>query len=195
MSISRFAALVISGLLLSAPVFAGGAAVGAPLPDLAIDDRGEIILQGDDISYQAWRYPQQPGKVNIVQYLAATKSAGDMNKPFRDRLDTDLPKGEFSTTTILNMDDAIWGTGAFVMGELKSNKREFPAAVIVVDENGVGLQQWQLQNDSSALMVVDPQGIVRYFKQGKMSATEIDSTLQLILAQIKQSSTPSLPRS
>jgi len=53
MSISRFAALVISGLLLSAPVFAGGAAVGAPLPDLAIDDRGEIILQGDDIRYQA----------------------------------------------------------------------------------------------------------------------------------------------
>lgn len=188
MKLGKLIAVASFALLASSPVFASGAAVGAPLPDLIIDDRGEITLQGDDISYQPWRYPQQPGMVNIVQYMAATQSAGDMNKPFRDRFDTDLPEGKFTTTTILNMDEAMWGTGGIVMGQLKSNKREFPAAVIVVDEEGLGLKQWQLQEDSSAVMVVDSMGTVRYFKQGKMSATEIDSTLQLILAQIDQSS-------
>lgn len=184
MKLGKLVAVASFALMASSPAFANGAAVGAPLPDLTIDDRGEIILHGDDISYQPWRYPQQPGMVNIVQYMAATQSAGDMNKPFRDRFDTDLPEGKFTTTTILNMDEAMWGTGGIVMGQLKSNKREFPTAVIVVDEEGVGLKHWQLQEDSSAVMVVDSQGTVRYFKQGKMSATEIENTLQLILAQI-----------
>ena len=176
--------------LLGAMFFAGASAasveVGGRLPDLSIDDKGELILHGDEVDYRAWSYPQQPGKVHIVQYMAATKSAGDMNKAFRDRFDTDLPKNSFRTTTILNLDDALWGTGGFVIGELKSNKREFPEAVMVVDEEGAGVKQWQLQNDTAAVVVLDPQGTVRYVKQGKMSAAEIESTLELILAVINQ---------
>jgi len=156
------------------------------LPDLSIDDKGELILQGDEVDYRSWSYPQQPGKVHIVQYMAATKSAGDMNKAFRDRFDTDLPENSFHTTTILNLDDAMWGTGGFVIGELTSNKRKFPKAVMVVDEEGAGIKQWQLQNDSAAVVILDPQGTVRYIKQGKMSAAEIESTLELILAVINQ---------
>lgn len=191
-SITRqFLALTIASLLAGqALASTPGVTVGGRLPDLNIEDRGELVLQDDEISYQPWNYPQQPGKVHIVQYMAATKSAGDMNKPFRDRLDTDLPDDSFSTSTILNMDDATWGTGAFVMSELKSNKRQYPRAVIVVDEEGEGIRQWQLQNDSSAVLVVDQQGTVRYFKQGKMTDAEIDSALQLIREYIGQPSTP-----
>jgi uncharacterized protein len=176
--------------LLGAIFYAGASAasveVGGRLPDLSIDDKGELILSGDDVDYRSWSYPQQPGKVHIVQYMAATKSAGDMNKAFRDRFDTDLPKNSFRTTTILNLDDALWGTGGFVIGELKSNKRKFPEAVMVVDEEGAGVKQWQLQNDTAAVVILDSQGTVRYVKQGKMSAAEIESTLELILAVINQ---------
>ncbi len=173
-------------LLVAAPVLAGGIEVGARLPDLVIDDRGEMVLAGDDLDFLPWHYPQEPGVVHIVQYMAATSAAGDMNKPFRDRLSTDLPQGGFRTTTILNMDDAIWGTGGFVMSELKSNKRQFPDAVLVVDEDGVGIGRWQLERDNSAVMVVDPQGTVLYFRQGAMSPAEVDSTLKLILEQIQR---------
>lgn len=184
-SISKWAIRLLA-LLLAAPVFASGIEVGARLPDLAIDDRGELVLAGDDLDFQPWHYPQQPGKVHIVQYMAATSAAGDMNKPFRDRLSTDLPQGMFRTTTILNMDDAIWGTGGFVMSELKSNKRRFPDAVIVVDEDGVGIGRWQLKRDNSAVMVVDAQGTVLYFHQGAMSPAEVDATLKLILERLQR---------
>jgi uncharacterized protein len=165
---------------------AASVAVGERLPDLSIDEKGELIMQGDDVDYRPWSYPQQPGKVHIVQYMAATKSAGDMNKAFRDRFDTDLPKNTFRTTTILNLDDAIWGTGGFVVSQLKSNKLKYPQAVMVLDKDGAGITRWQLQNDSSAVVVVDQQGIIRYIKQGKMSGEEIESTLQLILGYIGQ---------
>lgn len=167
-------------LVHTTPATAAGIVVGSPLPDLAIAERGELLLQDGEVVYRPWYYPQLPDKVHIVQYMAATKSAGDLNKPFRDRLDTDLGENSFQTTTILNMDDAIWGTGGFVLGELKSSKRKYPRAVLVVDDNGAGIEGWQLQNDSSAVMIVDRQGIVRYFKEGRMSAAETDSTLELI---------------
>ena len=159
--------------------------VGARLPDLSIDDRGELLVQDDEVSYRPWAYPQQTGTVHIVQYMAATKKAGDLHKPFRDRLDTDLPADSFRTTTILNMDQAIWGTGGFVISELKSNKKQYPKAVMVVDEEGQGAKHWALDDDSAALIIVDHEGTVRYVKQGEMSAAEVDATLALILDQVQ----------
>jgi len=175
---------------LAAPLAtAGTTGPGDRLPDLTITDRGELVLQGDDVGYQPWSYPQQPGKVHVVQYMAATKAASDINEPFRERMKTDLVPGSFLSTTILNLDEAMWGTGGLVLGELKSNKQEFPKAVLVADEDGVGLAQWQLEKKSSALIVTDPQGVVLYFKQGSMSAEEIDSTLQLLREHIDRSGT------
>jgi YtfJ family uncharacterized protein len=107
--------------------------------------------------------------------------------PFTDKLKTDIPQGAFLSTTILNLDEAMWGTSALVVSELKSNKKEFPNAVLVADEDGVGLSKWQLESENSAVIVTDPQGVVRYFKQGAMSAAEIESTVALVLQYIGKS--------
>ena len=179
--------------LASLPASAGDYKAGDRLPNLSIAERGELTLSGDDVGYQPWNYPQQPGKVHVLQYLAATVSASKLNDPFVDRLKTDFPTGSLLSTTILNMDEAIWGTGGFVIGELKSNKKEFPKAVLVADEEGSGLQQWQLEEDSSAVIVTDTAGVVLFFKQGAMTPAEVESTLQLIKQQVAAgSSTASL---
>lgn len=151
------------------------------LADLSIADKGELVLSGNDVGYRPWSYPQQPGKVHVLQYLAATRAASKINEPFTDRMKTELPQGgEFLSTTILNLDEAMWGTSSFVLSELKSNKQEFPRAILVADSDGAGLKQWQLDRESSAIIVTDPQGVVRYFKQGAMSDSEIDNALALI---------------
>ena len=80
--------------------------------------------------------------------------------PFTDRMKTDLPQGAFLSTTILNLDEAMWGTSGLVVSELKSNKKEFPNAVLVADADGVGRKQWQLEEENSAVIVTDPQGVV-----------------------------------
>jgi YtfJ family uncharacterized protein len=182
--------LLLVASLLAPLALAGDIAPGGRLPDLSIADRGELVLNGDDVGYQAWSYPQTPGKVHVLQYMAATKAASEINKPFTDRMKTDLPKGAFISTTIVNLDEAMWGTGGFVVGELKSNKARFPSAVLVADENGAGLKQWQLDSKSSAVIVTDPQGAVRYFKQGPMSSAEIDSALALVRQYIEQGAEP-----
>jgi YtfJ family uncharacterized protein len=157
---------------------------GNRLPDLDIAEKGELVLSGDEVGYRAWNYPQQPGKVHVLQYMAATRAASNINMPFTDRMKSELPQGAFLSTTILNLDEAMWGTGGLVVSELKSNKKEFPNAVLVADADGVGRQKWQLDKENSAVIVTDPQGVVRYFKQGAMSEAEIASTLQLVLQYI-----------
>jgi YtfJ family uncharacterized protein len=176
---------------LAAPFAVGGdIPVGQRLPDLSIAERGELVLTGDEVGYRTWNYPQQPGKVHVVQYLAATRAASNINKPFTDKMKTDLPQGAFLSTTILNLDEAMWGTAGLVVSELKSNKKQFPNAVLVADEDGTGLRQWQLEKENSAIVIADPAGVVRYFKQGAMSGAEIDSTLELVRQYIAGSVPP-----
>ncbi len=176
----RLRILVLLATLATPWALGADVMVGERLPDLSIAERGELVLQGDDVGYHTWSYPQQPGKVHVVQYLAATRAASKINKPFTDRMKTDLPQGSFLSTTILNLDEAMWGTGGLVVNELKSNKLQFPNAVLVADEDGTGLSQWQLEKQNSAVIITDPAGVVRYFKQGAMSEAEIESTLELV---------------
>ena len=175
-------------LSISLPVISGQPSVGAAMADLMIEDRGEMMLNDDEVSYQPWVYPQQPGKVHIVQYMAATMSASKINEPFTDRMKTDLEPGGFYSTTILNLDEALWGTTGFVVSEVKSNKRQFPDAILVLDGEGTGLKTWQLDKKSSAVIVVDANGVVRYIKQGAMSETEVEQTLELVRTAIAESS-------
>ena len=167
--------------LVSHTAFSGDVTPGEKLSDLSIADRGELVLSDGDVEYKPWSYPQQPGKVHVVQYMAATMSASKIQEPFRDKMGTDLPQDNaFLSTTILNLDEAMWGTSGMVVSKLKSSKQEFPHAVMVVDEKGAGLSQWQLEKENSAVIVTDAAGVVRYFKQGSMTEAEIDSTLALI---------------
>jgi YtfJ family uncharacterized protein len=167
--------------LASHTAFSGDVIPGERLSDLSIADRGELVLSDGDVEYKPWSYPQQPGKVHVVQYMAATMSASKIQEPFRDKMGTDLPQDNaFLSTTILNLDEAMWGTSGMVVSKLKSSKQAFPYAVMVVDEKGAGLSQWQLEKENSAVIVTDAAGVVRYFKQGSMTEAEIDSTLALI---------------
>lgn len=174
--------LLIVLMSLASPIaVAGDVTPGERLTDLSITDKGELTLAEGDVAYKPWSYPQQPGKVHVVQYMAATQAASKINEPFRDKMSTGLPQGgEFLSTTILNLDEAMWGTSGMVVSKLKSSKLEFPNAIMVVDDKGEGLTKWQLEKENSAVIVTDSAGVVRYFKQGAMSEAEIDSTLALI---------------
>jgi YtfJ family uncharacterized protein len=168
-------------LCLAFPTWSSKLQIGEPLPELSIDDRGELVLLGEDkISYRSWQFSAHPDKVHVLQYLAGTKKARSQTQAFTDRLEEMLPKGSYQFTTVINLDDALWGTGGFVVGEVKSSKRKYPNSTMVLDEEGTGVQAWQLQEKSSAIVVIDTSGTVLYVKQGTMSEDEIEATVELI---------------
>lgn len=155
--------------------------VDAPLPPLSIEEKGELVLKGDQVGFRDWHSDAAQGFPHVIQYMAARMSSSKINEPFTDALDAaDLPSDRYRVTTIINLSDALWGTGGFVIRELEKNKRKHPHAVMVADDEGLGRTNWGLQRESSAIILLDSTGKIRFFKDGALTGDEIEQVLQML---------------
>ena len=177
-------ALLTPLLALGSFAYADGIDLGHPLPTLAIEDRGELLLEEDEFSFRPWVLPESLGKIHVLQYMAGTKGASKLNEPFTDRL-KEIPDENYRVTTIINLDDALWGTSGFVLSEVKKNKRMYPRSYMVLDTDGIGREHWKLEKKSSAIVIMDPTGSVRYLKDGAMNEQEIEQALSFIRSHVQ----------
>lgn len=151
------------------------------LPRLVISDRGELVMNGDDFDYATWSSDRSPGTVHVLQYFAGTMSASKTFEPFTDALQS-LEPGTVHVTTIINLDAATWGTSGFVVSELKKNKKKHPEATMVLDEDGIGVEHWNLGKEGAGLFIVDTQGKVLFFSRDALTDEELQGNLDLIRA-------------
>ena len=158
--------------------------LNSALPPVAIDDRGQMLLDGDSISYAPWSSDINPGKVHVVQYVAATRAASKAYSPFTDKLAEVFSPGDFHVTTIINLDDAVWGTVGFVVSEVEDSKRKYPKSTLVLDENGAGRKGWDLTKKGFALAILDKQGSILYFTQEPMADGDLENMVNLVKSQI-----------
>src|SRR5690606_14877972 len=145
---------------------------GAAIPALSIKDKGELFLKEGDFSYNPWSSTSINGKVSVIQYLGATMKANKINQHFQDAYDAaaiNFPLDQHQIITILNLDDAMWGTSGFVTSELKKNKKKYPTSRLVVDKNGVGQKKWLLKKNSYAVALTNKEGNVLFFKDGRLT--------------------------
>lgn len=159
--------------------------IGTDVPSVKVDAYGEIVLQDKGTAFQPWASSQMVGKVRVIQAIAGRSSSKEMNAPLMQAITAaQFPADLYQTTTIINQDDAIWGTGSFVKSSAQDSKVEFPWSSMVLDKNGVVAQSWQLREESSAIIVQDKQGKVLFVKEGTLSSDEITQVLELIKANI-----------
>jgi YtfJ family uncharacterized protein len=151
------------------------------LPVVEVSNKGEMQLNGDKISYASWSTAQLPGKVRTVQHLAGRSSAKELNEALISALKAaEFPHETYQTTTIVNVNDAVFGTSSIVTMMAEGGKKEFPHSSVVIDAKGTVLKAWGLQKESSAIAVLDEAGKVLFFKEGKLSGDEINEVIQLI---------------
>ena len=174
---------LVTFLMFSSVVLGDGIDLGQPLPELSIADRGELLLENDEFRFRPWVLPAAIGKIHVLQYLAGTRGASKLNEPFTDRL-KEIPDVNYRVTTVINLDDAMWGTSGFVISEVKKNKRRYARSSMVLDADGIGRELWRLESKSSAIVIMDAAGSVRYFKDGAMSERDIERALDLIRAAV-----------
>ncbi|HED3878720.1 TPA: YtfJ family protein [Enterobacter hormaechei subsp. hoffmannii] len=154
---------------------------GQRVPPVGIADRGELILDNDKFSYKAWNSAQLAGKVRVVQHIAGRTSAKEKNATLVEAIKAaKLPHDRYQTTTIVNADDAIPGSGMFVRSSLESNKKLYPWSQFIVDSNGVTRKAWQLEEESSAIVVLDKNGRVQWVKDGALTQDEVQQVVALL---------------
>ncbi len=154
---------------------------GQALPEVRVEELGELKLDQQQLSYGVWDSNTLVGKLHVVQYLAARLSSKSLNKPFTDQLEASgLSLEHYHVTTIVNLDDALVGARGFVLAELESSKKLYYLSSIVADAHGIGLRAWQLTPQSSAIIIVGADGRIRFFRDGALSADDIAAALQLL---------------
>lgn len=174
-------ACFLAAIFVAISTLAASINVGEAPATVAIQKGGEIIPHGDDFQYRTWSIANLVGRVGLIQHQAARKGVNALNKPLIDAIKAAMfPSEKFQVATIVNIDDAMWGTGGLVAGELKKNKKKFPKSVIVADEDGETLKAWGLKPKGSAITVVDSKGRVVFFKDGVLDEEEVLKVVELI---------------
>ncbi len=173
-------------LSLSATLAAAGVEIGKPLPAVAIPEKGEIILDNDKVSYAPWSTTAIPsGKPALVFHMPARMSSDSIIKPLKERLESVKPdQNKHTAVTIINLDDALWGTAGLVAGELEKNKKQHPQAMLIADDSSRGLQAWKMPKKTVTVMIVDTGGNVSYRHDGPMNEADIDEIVSKLQAQI-----------
>ncbi len=179
---------MLSTLILSATpliAMAHTIEVGKILPNVNVAKHGELRLKGDNIEYTEWSTNQLIGKVRVIQAIAGRSSAKKMNSPLMTAISSQkYPKETYQTTTIINQDDAVWGTSSFVKSSAEDSKKEFSWSSIVLDKKGSTAEVWELQDKSSAIAVLDKTGSVLFIKEGALTEEDIGKVLELIQASL-----------
>lgn len=173
--------LLSSMLLLSSTAFAHNITLNQSLPQATVADKGEILLNGKDVAFQTWKSTALAGKVRIVHHLAGRSAAKEKNQAVIDAIKAaHFPAAKYQTTTIINADDAVVGTGVFVKNSAEKGKKENPHSQVVLDDNSSVKNAWGLKEKESAIIVLDKSGKVKFVKEGKLSASEIQNVIELV---------------
>lgn len=170
-------------MLLLAPWRASAAAieVGKPLPGVAIADRGELLPVDGKARYQPWHSHALRGQLVVLQHMSARLSAKAMLQKFNDDMEQRAYTPEqVRVAVVVNLDDALWGTTALIESELTGNKKKHPQSNIVADTTGLARKTWGLQEKSAALMLLDRDGSVLFFSEGKVHKAGRDEVFALI---------------
>jgi len=161
--------------------FAHNISLGQAIPNATISQYGEIFIEKKAIVYKEWRSNERTNKVRVVQAIAGRKSAKKMNAPLMTAITASkFPEKKYQTITIINQDDAMWGTRSFVKSSAEDSKVDFPWSSIVLDKHGIVAKSWQLKEESSAIIVLDKTGNTLFIKEGALEKSDIESVLSLI---------------
>lgn len=71
----------------------------------------------------------------------------------------------------------MWGTGSFVKSSAEDSKKEFSWSSLVLDKNGVASKAWQLEPQSSIIIILNKSSKVVFVNDGVLSADKIKNHL------------------
>ena len=173
--------LALTCLLLPMMASAHKFETGQRVPPIGITNRERCHIDKDQFSYKTWNSAQLAGKVRVLQHIAGRTSA-------KEKCDAELKQlNRRNCRTIatrrppfVNTDDAIPGSGMFVRSSLESNKKLYPWSQFIVDSNGVARGAWQLDEESSAIAVLDKDGRVQWAKDGALTQQEVQQVMDLL---------------
>jgi len=147
--------------------------VGMPAPEWAFPDAG-----GDMYTMEDWS-----GKILQINYVDPDKS--EMNEEFNDRvkkaIDVDSIIARDSFKGIGIADCASSWKPDFLIQAIGGKKAKKFETTVLFDYSAVLRKSWNLDKDSYNVIILDKDRVVRGLYKEKMTESEMDEALQLII--------------
>lgn len=165
----------------STGAFAHNIQLNSPLASVSVAEDGELSVKGDDVSYKAWNSSQLAGKVRMVNHFAGRRDVKDRNEALINAIKVaQFDRSKYQTTTIINADDATFGTGSFVKSGAEKGKKKNPHSQVVLDQLGAVKNAWQLKEKENLVIVLDKSGKVKFVHEGALSGAQVQEVISLI---------------
>ena len=162
------------GCLISANTFAHNIQPNQLLANVTVSDKGEITLNGNDVAYKSWSSTALPGKVRVIQHIAGRSAAKEKNQAMIEAIKAaHFNQAKYQTTTIINADDAVVGTGMFVKSSAEKGKKENAHSQVILDDKSAVKNAWGLREKDSVIILLDKSGKVQFVKEGKLTDDEV----------------------
>ena len=163
--------IILTSLLCVSSMFA--LSVGEVPKTVSIDGKNGGLVSGG-----AWDSSAISGKVHVLFYVDPDKK--DLNNAFADALKAkNFSRKKFNSVAIINL-AATWLPNALIESKLADKQKKFPDTLYVKDKKSVLVNEWNLADDNSDILVFDKTGKLIYKKFGKVSDNEIQKIITLI---------------
>ncbi|MEA1918303.1 MAG: YtfJ family protein [Campylobacterota bacterium] len=140
-----------------------------------------VSLEGDNggrLDGMAWSSEMLKEKVYILFYVDPDEK--DTNNDLSNALKAKaFDRSKFNSVAIINM-AATWLPNFAIASSLEKKQEKFPHTIYVKDLNKILVEKWELEDDSSNVLLFDTSGNLIYKNSGKLDATEINTVIALI---------------
>ncbi len=142
----------------------------------------EVVIESKNGGYvkdgSAWSSASIKGKVYILFYVDPDEK--DKNEHFSQALKAKHYNHEnFGSIAIVNM-AATWKPNFVIEKILESKQKEFPRTIYVKDKASVLVKEWNLADNESDILLFNKDGLLLFYKAGKMSHDDMNKIFKLI---------------
>ena len=143
----------------------------------------EASISGEDggmvVDGSLWSSSTIKDKVTVMFYVDPDEK--DVNEHYSQALkvEKEAKRLSFQSIAVINL-AATWKPNFVIESILKDKQEEFPNTIYVKDKNSVLVNEWEIADDSSNILIFSRDGRVLFYKAGAMSEEEIQKTFKII---------------
>lgn len=145
----------------------------------------ELTLENNQVVTQASELGELTGKLYTVYHLAPRIGMDELHKPYFDALEAaGLSPEQHQVVTVVNMDEAAWGTTGMVKSRLEDKFKKHPEGRFLLDSNASVKRAWGLKDKSAVIVLLKQDGTILTVKEGAIDVEEVAPLLNLLKQQL-----------
>lgn len=130
----------------------------------------------------AWSSASIKDKLMMLYYIDPDEKK--MNQHVYDTLTAlKLPPDSVGSVAALNL-KATWIPNAILETMIARKQKQYPRTVYVYDQKQVFMKKWGMKNNSSSVILFNTLGEVIFFRDGKVSETDLTNLLKIIFKEL-----------